>query len=94
MAKVTWHGKLLAESDQYQTVEGNTYFPPESVNWEYFAEGDRQYTCPWKGKARYYDITVEGATSQNAAWNYPEPKEAASFLKGYVAFGDGVQIEE
>ncbi len=94
MAKATCHEKLLAESNQYQKVEGNIYFPPESVNWENFTEGDRQYTCPWKGKARYYDITVEGATSQNTAWNYPEPKEAASYLKGYVAFGNDVRVEE
>ena len=93
MAKAIWQGKVLAESDQYQTVEENIYFPPQSVKWEYLTEGDKQYTCPWKGKSRYYDITVEGTISENAAWNYPEPKEAASFIKGYAAFGDGVQVE-
>ena len=98
MAKATWNGEVLAESDKYEMVEGNVYFPPESVKWEYFTEGDRQYTCPWKGEARYHDIVVGGKTNQNAAWSYPEPKEAAQHIKGHVAFergflGGGVKVE-
>jgi uncharacterized protein (DUF427 family) len=94
MAKAIWKGVVLAESDRIEMVEGNVYFPPESVKWEYFKEGDRQYTCPWKGKAAYYDIVVAGEVNTNAAWNYPEPKEAAKYFKAYMAFGDGVEVEK
>ena len=68
MAKAVWNGEVLAESDQYQLVEGNIYFPSESVKWQYFKDGDQQYTCPWKGKSAYYDITVNGQVNQNSAW--------------------------
>ncbi len=95
MAKATWNGVVLAESDKYQMVEGNVYFPPESVKGEYFKKGDRQYTCHWKGEAAYYDIAVNGNVNQNAAWNYPEPKEAAEHITGHMAFekGKGVEVE-
>ena len=93
MAKATWNGKVLAESDDTILVEGNLYFPPDSVKWEYLQEGDRQYTCPWKGKSAYYDIVVDGKIGKNSAWNYPEPKEAAGRIKGYVAFERGVEVE-
>jgi uncharacterized protein (DUF427 family) len=93
VAKAMWNGETLAESSRYQEVEGNVYFPPESVKWDYFKEGDRQYTCPWKGKARYYDLIVKDKVNRNAAWSYPEPKPAAADIKGHVAFGDGVEIE-
>ena len=95
MAKATWNGEVLAESDQYEVVEGNIYFPPESVKWEYFKEGDRQYTCPWKGKSLYHDITVKGKTNANAAWSFPKPKPAAKNITGHVAFerGQGVAVE-
>ena len=95
MAKATWNGVILAESDKYEMVEGNVYFPQESAKWEYFTEGDRQYTCPWKGGARYHDIVVGGKINKNAAWSYPEPKEAAKHIKGHVAFerSKGVRIE-
>jgi uncharacterized protein (DUF427 family) len=77
MAKATWRKALLAESENYIALEGNIYFPPDSVKWEFLSDGDRQYTCPWKGKAKYYHITVDGEVKKNAAWNYPEPKEAS-----------------
>ena len=95
MAKATWNGVVVAESDQYEMVEGNVYFPPESVKWEYFKAGGRQYTCPWKGKAAYHDIDVAGKVNQNAAWSYPEPKPAAQNIKGHVAFDEaqGVKVE-
>ena len=93
MAKATWSDEILAESDKYEVVEGNIYFPPESVKWDHFKEGDKQYTCPWKGKARYYDLVVGDKVNRNAAWGYPEPKPAASNIKGHVAFGDGVNVE-
>ncbi len=94
MARAIWNGEVLAESDKYEMVEGNVYFPPESVKWEYFKEGDRQYNCPWKGKARYYDVTVGGKVNENTAWSYPEPKPAAQNIKGYVAFEGGVKVEQ
>ena len=95
MARATWNGEVLAESDKYEMVEGNVYFPPESVKWEYLSDGDRQYTCPWKGKTAYHDITVKGQVNRNAAWSYPEPKPAAKQIKGHVAFdrGKGVEVK-
>ncbi|MFQ5873139.1 MAG: DUF427 domain-containing protein, partial [Dehalococcoidia bacterium] len=79
--------------DKYEMVEGNVYFPPESVRWEYLKEGDRQYTCAWKGNAAYHDIVVKGEVKRNAAWSYPDPKPAANHIKGYVAFERGVKVE-
>ena len=93
MVKAIWNGEILAETDKYEMVEGNVYFPPESVKWEYFKEGDRQHTCPWKGKARYYDVVAGGKVNENTAWSYPEPKPAAQNIKGYVAFKGGVKVE-
>jgi len=93
MAEAVWNGQVLAEADEYEVVEGSIYFPPESVKWEYFKEGDKQYTCPWKGKARYHDLVVGGEVNKNAAWSYPEPKPAAQNIKGYVAFEESVEVE-
>ena len=89
MAKAIWNQAVIAESNKFEEVEGNVYFPPDSVKWDYLKPGDRQYTCPWKGKAAYYDIVVGDQVKKNAAWNYPEPKEAAQYIKGYVAFETG-----
>jgi uncharacterized protein (DUF427 family) len=86
MAKATVNGVVLAESDDYEVVEGNIYFPPDDVNMDYFAETDHHTTCPWKGEASYYTIDVDGTTLENAAWFYPQPKEAASQIKDHVAF--------
>ena len=95
MAKAIWDGTILAESDTYEMVEGNVYFPPESVKWDYLKPGDRQYTCPWKGESAYYNIVMGDKVIENAAWSYPDPKPAAKQIKGYVAFdqSQGVQIE-
>lgn len=93
MARAVWNGETLAESADYQKVEGNVYFPPPSVKWEYFQDGDKQYTCPWKGKAQYHDIVVNEQINKNAAWSYPEPKDAAKHIKDHVAFGGGVRVE-
>lgn len=92
--KATWNSKVLAESDDTIIVENNHYFPTESLNKEFFIESDNHTTCPWKGLASYYSIQVDGETNANAAWYYPEPKEAASQVKNYVAFWKGVQITE
>ncbi|MEM7772716.1 MAG: DUF427 domain-containing protein [Cyanobacteria bacterium P01_E01_bin.6] len=93
MPKAIWNNQILAESDQCVVVEGNQYFPPDSIKKEYFKESNKQTSCPWKGSALYYTLDVDGAVNQDAAWYYPEPKEAASQIKGYVAFWRGVTVE-
>lgn len=95
MARAVLNDAVLAESDKYEVVEGNIYFPPDSVNWDYFKPGDRQYTCPWKGESKYWDIITGDKVEKNAAWSYPEPKEAAANIKGHMAFDQGaVKVEE
>ena len=91
--KGTWHGSLLAQSDATIVVEGNHYFPPESVRREHLRESDTHSVCPWKGVASYYDIIVGGAVNRDAAWYYPAPKEKAREIAGYVAFWKGVKVE-
>ena len=95
MAKATWNGEVLAESAQGILVEGNIYFPPDSVNREYLRDSERQYTCPWKGQAGYYDVVVKGKVNKDAAWFYYEPSEAAKVIKDYVAFDtwNGIEVE-
>ncbi|NQS91854.1 MAG: DUF427 domain-containing protein [Chloroflexi bacterium] len=90
--KATWNGTTIAESDQTIIVEGNHYFPPESIQAGLFQTNTHQTTCPWKGLANYYDVVVDGEVNNNAAWYYPKPSSAASEIKGYVAFWKGVQI--
>ena len=85
---------MLAQSDQTIVVEGNHYFPPESVNREYFQESSTHSICPWKGQASYYDVVVEGNINKDAAWYYPETKPAAEEIKGRIAFWRGVKVEE
>ena len=93
MAKAVWNGTILAESDKFETVEGNIYFPPDSINQEFLKRSDHHTTCPWKGVASYYSIEVDGATNENAAWCYPEPSDAAKNIKDYVAFWKGVEVQ-
>lgn len=94
MAKATWSGVLIAESDTYEVVEGRIYFPPDAVRGEYLGEADHHTTCPWKGRASYYDIRVDGEVNQRAAWYYPEPSDAARHIKDHVAFWRGVTVEK
>lgn len=89
-----WNDTVLAESDDTVVVEGNHYFPPESVNEACFEPSDQRTTCPWKGRASYYDVVVDGERNENAAWYYPEPKEKATHIKDHVAFWNGVRIVE
>jgi uncharacterized protein (DUF427 family) len=91
--KATWHGATLAESGETVMLEGNHYFPPNSIKGDYFRESNSHTTCPWKGEASYYDIAVNGEVNKDAAWYYPEPKDAASNIKGHVAFWKGVTVE-
>jgi uncharacterized protein (DUF427 family) len=93
MARAIWNGVVLAESNETIVVEGNHYFPPESVNMAYFRPSDTHTTCPWKGLASYYTIEVDGKTNPDAAWYYPTPKEAAKHITGRVAFWKGVVVE-
>ena len=91
--KATWRGATLAESDDTIVVEGNHYFPPESIQSQYFLRSNEHTYCPWKGEASYYDITVGDAVNPGAAWYYPVPKEAAAAIKGRVAFWKGVTVD-
>lgn len=90
--KATWHGVTLAESDNTLVVEGNHYFPLDSIQRQYFHASEHHTHCPWKGEASYYDIVVDGAVNQAAAWYYPEPKQAAANIKGRIAFWKGVAV--
>ena len=92
--KATWNNAVLADSDDTVVVEGNHYFPPESVNKEYFQESSSHTTCPWKGEASYYNVVANGDTNKDAAWYYPDPKEAAAQIKDRIAFWRGVKVEE
>ena len=93
MPKATWNGVTLAESNQCEVVEGNQYFPADAINKEYFHESNTHTVCGWKGTASYYDIVVNGQVNKDAAWYYPEPKDAAKNIKGYIAFWKGVKVE-
>ena len=90
--KATWNGTIVAESDATRVVEGNHYFPPDSVKREYLKDSKTTTVCPWKGEASYYTLEVEGARNEDAAWYYPTPKEAAAEIKDYVAFWRGVDV--
>ena len=94
MAKAIWAGTVLAESDKTIEVEGNLYFPWDSVKSEYFKPSQHHTVCPWKGTASYYDIAVNGKTNRDAAWYYPEPSKAANQIKNYVAFWRGVTVQK
>ena len=91
--KAVWHDTVLAESNDTIVIEGNHYFPPDAISREYFKESDTHTHCPWKGEASYYNVVVEGEANKDAAWYYPEPKEAAGQIKNYVAFWKGVKVE-
>ena len=90
--RATWKGEVLAESEETVVVEGNHYFPADSIRREHFRESATHTTCPWKGVASYYDVVVGGEVNEDAAWFYPEPKDAAKEIKGRVAFWRGVRV--
>jgi uncharacterized protein (DUF427 family) len=93
MARATWNGAVLAESDKVELVEGNVYFPPGSVRREHLRESETHTVCGWKGQASYYDVEVDGKRNRDAAWFYPAPKDAAKHIARYVAFWHGVVVE-
>ena len=93
MAKATWNGSVLAESQEYEVVEGNVYFPPEALQRERLRPSSTHTTCAWKGVASYYDVVVDGQVNKDAAWSYPAPKQAARNIRDHVAFWKGVNVE-
>lgn len=92
MAVATWNGTVIAKSDKTVVVEGNHYFPPESVNTQYLRQSATTSRCPWKGLANYYSLIVDGKTNEDAAWYYADPSDAAAPIKGYIAFWKGVDV--
>lgn len=93
MAKAIWNGETIAESDSFEVVEGNIYFPREAVRSELLRDSDTHTVCPWKGTASYFTVVVNGQENRDAAWYYPEPKPAAANIAGHVAFWRGVTVE-
>ncbi len=93
LVRAVWNGQVLAESDRTVVVEGNHYFPPDSVNREFLRDSDTTSFCPWKGTASYYSLEVDGQTNRDAAWYYAEPKRAAEEIRGRVAFWRGVEVQ-
>jgi len=93
MITAIWNGVVLAESDNTIIIEGNHYFPPNSVNREYLTKSNTHTICPWKRLASYYDVVVKDKENKDAAWYYPEPKSAAKEIKDYIAFWKGIEIQ-
>jgi uncharacterized protein (DUF427 family) len=94
MIRATWNGEVIAQSDRTVVVEGNHYFPPEDVRADVLRPSDTRTTCPWKGVASYHTLVVNGAENPDAAWYYPEPKDAAAEIAGRIAFWRGVTVEQ
>ena len=94
MAKAIWKDAILAQASEFEIVEGNIYFPPDKINKEYFKNSDTHTICPWKGRASYYHIDVNGEINKDAAWFYPETKEKAKQIKDHIAFWRGVEVIE
>lgn len=90
--KAIWNNAVLAESDDTVVVENNHYFPADSLHREFFEPSIAGTTCPWKGRASYYSVRVNGQLNKDAAWYYPDPKPAAENIRGRVAFWKGVQV--
>lgn len=93
MTTAIWNGRVIAESDRCEIVEGNHYFPPDAVNRALLQPSDTHTTCGWKGVASYFHVAVDGEVNRDAAWYYPAAKDAAKQIEGYVAFWKGVRIE-
>ena len=92
MVKASWNGEVIAESDSTMIVDGNHYFPPDSIKREFFKDSATTSVCGWKGTATYYTLAVNGEENVDAAWCYPEAKEEAKKFEGYVAFWKGVEV--
>jgi uncharacterized protein (DUF427 family) len=92
IATATWNGQVIAQSDETEMVEGNHYFPPETINREFFRDSIESSVCHWKGTASYFDVVVDGEVNRGAAWYYPSPSPAAANIKDHVAFWRGVKV--
>jgi uncharacterized protein (DUF427 family) len=92
--KAIWNGEIVAQSDDTVVIEGNHYFPAESLKREFILSSNTRTMCSWKGEASYYTLFVDGDANPDAVWFYPNPKEAAQEIKGRVAFWRGVRVEE
>ena len=93
MAKAIWRGTVIAESDSFELVEGNVYFPPAAIRREYFKPSEKTTVCSWMGTAHYHSIVVDGVENRDAAWYYPDPKQAAAAIKDHIAFWRGVEVQ-
>ena len=93
MPRAIWNGVVVAESDRFELVEGNVYFPRAAVKAELLRDSDQTSFCPWKGTARYHDLVVNGQVNAGAAWYYPDPKPAAANITDHIAFWRGVTVE-
>ena len=93
MPRAIFNGVVVAESEKFEIVEGNVYFPPDAINREFFEETERHTQCHWKGEASYYTVKAGGEEADNAAWFYPETLPAADNIRGYVAFYPVVTVE-
>ena len=94
MAKAIWNNQVIAESDQFEMVEGNVYFPPDVVKREFLKPSEKSTHCPWKGDASYFTLVVNGKENPDAAWYYPETFEKAAHIKDHIAFWKGVTVEQ
>ncbi|MCH9685433.1 MAG: DUF427 domain-containing protein [Deltaproteobacteria bacterium] len=94
MFEAIYNGKVIARSDQTRVVEGNHYFPPQSLVREFFSDSETQTRCGWKGLASYYHVEVDGERNADAAWYYPSPKPAAKEITDHVAFWRGVEVRQ
>jgi len=92
MPSAKWNGQVIAETTKFETVDGNIYFPRDSLKESFFKPSSHNTVCSWKGTASYFDVVVDGKVNENAAWYYAEPKDAAKNIKGYVAFWKGVEV--
>ena len=94
MFRATWNGAVIAESDRTVVVEGNHYFPPETVDQRYLRSAPNHTTCHWKGVASYFDVVVDDTVNEGAAWLYPRPLPAAERISGHIAFWKGIKVRE
>ena len=94
MPRAIWNGTVIAESNKTEVVDGNHYFPADSIHRQFFVDSSTHSTCGWKGTANYYTIEVDGKQNPDAAWYYPETKPEADNIRGYVAFWKGVTVED
>lgn len=93
MPRALWNGQVVAETGQYEVVEGNVYFPPDTIRCEFFQPSSTTTVCGWKGTANYFNVVVEGRENKDAAWYYADPKPAAANIKDHIAFWRGVTVE-